>query len=124
MLQVGSLFSQRAQLEDEEAQKNERKRLLQKERDRNRRLRRKMREAQMKADPTVVLTSSDSEEDEEAQDPETRLLMRFEDHLKRRIFLADRIEKVEKALISMNLMAKDVFYCSDFELDRFREAVA
>ena len=58
-----------------------------------------MREAQMKADPTVVLTSSDSEEDEDEQDPETRLLMRFEDHLKHRIFLADRIEKVEKALI-------------------------
>ncbi len=44
--------------------------------------------------------------------------------MKKRIFLADRIEKVEKALISMNLIAKDVIFCSDFEFGRFKEALA
>ena len=53
-----------------------------------------------------------------------RQLVRFEEQLKRRIFLADRIEKVEKALISMNLISKDVIFCSDFEFGRFKEALA
>jgi hypothetical protein len=38
--------------------------------------------------------------------------------------LADRIEKVEKALVSMNLIAKDVHYCSDFEFTRFKDAIS
>ena len=69
----------------------------------------------------MIVSSSDSEE--EVQDPEMKILMQFEEHLKKRIFLADRIEKVEKALISMNLMAKDVYFCSDFEFGRFKEAL-
>ena len=48
--------------------------------------------------------------------------IRFEELLKKRIFLADRVEKVEKALISMQLIAKDVLFCSDFEFGRFSEA--
>ena len=71
----------------------------------------------------MVTSSEDSEEDELAADPDLRLQMAFEDHLKRRIFLADRIEKIEKALVSMNLIAKDTFFCSDFELGRFKEAL-
>lgn len=71
-----------------------------------------------------MVTSSDSEEDEVMQDPQVRQLMAFEEHLKRRIFLADRIEKIEKALVSMNLISKDVFFCSDFEFARFQEALA
>ena len=47
----------------------------------------------------------------------------FEENLKKRIFYADRIEKVEKALIQMNLISKDVFFCSDFEFNRFKEVV-
>lgn len=83
-----------------------------------------MREVQQKNDPTMVVTSSDSEEDQEIMDPEMRQLVQFEEHLKKRIFLADRIEKVEKALVSMNLIAKDVIFCSDFEFGRFKEALA
>ena len=45
----------------------------------------------------------------------------FEDNLKKRIFYADRIEKVEKALVQLNLISKDVFFCSDFEFNRFKE---
>ena len=60
----------------------------------------------------------------EAADPETRMLIKFEEHLKKRIFLADRIEKVEKALVQMGLISKDVYFCSDFELTRFKEAIA
>ena len=56
-------------------------------------------------------------------DPEMRQLVQFEEHLKKRIFLADRIEKVEKALVSMNLISKDVFFCSDFEFSRFKQAI-
>ena len=51
------------------------------------------------------------------------MIIRFEEQLKRRIFLADRIEKVEKALITLNLISKDIFFCSDFELQRFKEAL-
>ena len=49
----------------------------------------------------MVLTSSDDSEEAEMEeaDPETRMLIKFEEHLKKRIFLADRIEKVEKALV-------------------------
>lgn len=79
MLQVGSLFSQRAQLEDEDAKKNDQLRRLKEERTRNRRLKRRMREAQQKHDPTLVITSSDSEEDENDLDPEARMIVRFEE---------------------------------------------
>jgi len=47
----------------------------------------------------------------------------FEDCLKRRIFYADRIEKVEKTLVDLNLASKDVTYCSDYEFNLFCEAI-
>lgn len=46
MLQVGSLFSQRAQLEEEEAEKKEQRMRLKEECARKRRMRRKIKEAQ------------------------------------------------------------------------------
>ena len=72
-----------------------------------------------------MITSSDSEEENlDLLDPVVKLQVAFEERLKRRIFLADRIEKIEKALISMNLIAKDVNFCSDFEFARFKEVLA
>ena len=71
----------------------------------------------------MILSSSESEEDESLLDPEARLQLAFEEHLKRRIFLADRIEKVEKALVTLNLIAKDGHFCSDFEFNRFKAAL-
>ena len=82
-----------------------------------------MREAQEKEDPYLVLSSSDSEDDE-AIDPEMKLIIRFEERLKKRIFIADRFEKVEKALVTMTLIPKDTLFCSDFELNRFKEILA
>lgn len=70
----------------------------------------------------MILSSSESE-DETQLDPELRLQVVFEEHLKRRIFLADRIEKIEKALVAMNLIAKDGHFCSDFEFNRFKDVL-
>ena len=42
---------------------------------------------------------SDDSSDEEDLDPETRKILRNEELLKHRIFLADRFEKGEKALL-------------------------
>jgi len=39
--------------------------------------------------------------------------------LKRRIFFADRIEKMEKALTKQELIPKDVLYCSPEALKVF-----
>jgi len=36
----------------------------------------------------------------------------YENLLKRRIFLADRLEKIEKALLHYELIPKDFVYCS------------
>lgn len=47
--------------------------------------------------------------------------MAYEETLKSRIFLADRFEKIEKALINLKLVSKDTTYCSDLELERFKE---
>jgi hypothetical protein len=57
-------------------------------------------------------------------DPETRKIIRFEELLKNRIFLADRFEKVEKALHNMNLISKETTFCSDFEFTMFKEEIA
>ena len=65
------------------------------------------------------MTSSD----EENPDPEQRRTQLFEENLKKRIFYADRIEKVEKALIDMNFISKDTLFCSDFEFQKFTEVV-
>jgi hypothetical protein len=37
-----------------------------------------------------------------------------------RIFFSDRFEKVERTLLSMNLIPKDHFYCSDEDLETFK----
>ena len=71
----------------------------------------------LKGGADLDLSSSD---EEESIDPEVRRNRHFEENLKKRIFYADRIEKVEKALIQLNLISKDVFFCSDFEFNRFK----
>jgi hypothetical protein len=43
----------------------------------------------------------------------------FDSLLKKRIFLADRLEKVEKVLINLNLIPKDLIYCSNESLEAF-----
>jgi len=43
--------------------------------------------------------------------------------LKRRIFYADRIEKVEKSLVDLNLISKDGSFCSDYEFNLFCDAI-
>lgn len=43
----------------------------------------------------------------------------FESILKKRIFYSDRIEKIEKVLISMNLINKEQIYCSHSDLQTF-----
>ena len=63
--------------------------------------------------------SSDSSEED--HDPETAKIMKYEEILKSRIFLADRVEKMEKVLINLNLVSKDTNFCSDFEFARFKE---
>jgi len=47
--------------------------------------------------------------------------MAYEETLKSRIFLADRFEKMEKALVNLKLVSKDTTYCSDLEFARFKE---
>ena len=49
-----------------------------------------------KAEDGIDLSSSEGEEE---MDPEMKRKWLFEENLKKRIFYADRIEKVEKALI-------------------------
>ena len=111
MLQVGSLFSQRARDEEEE-QKQITLDKIKAEREKNRKLKRALRERSGNED----MTSSD----EDCVDPEQKRTQLFEDNLKKRIFYADRIEKVEKALIDMNFISKDTLFCSDFEFERFK----
>lgn len=62
-----------------------------------------------------------SESSEEEVDLETAKIMAYEETLKSRIFLADRFEKMEKALVNLKLVSKDTTYCSDFEFARFKE---
>ena len=56
-------------------------------------------------------------------DPDILRLQIFEDCLKRRIFYADRIEKVERSLVDLKLISKDVNFCSDYEYELFGQAV-
>lgn len=64
---------------------------------------------------------SSSEDSVDEGDKETKLIIQFEENLKKRVFYADRVEKIEKALIQLNLVAKDTTFCSDFEYERFTE---
>jgi hypothetical protein len=52
--------------------------------------------------------------------PEERRATFFEKILKSRIFLSDRIEKVEKVLLTLGALNKDVYFCSKQELANFR----
>lgn len=65
-------------------------------------------------------TDSSCEED---LDPVTRRIVRFEELLKQRIFLADRFEKLERALLELNLISKETTYCSDIEFQLFSEEI-
>ena len=47
----------------------------------------------------------------------------FENILKHRIFLADRIEKIEKALVNLQLIPKDSHYCSPQMLEVFNSQI-
>jgi hypothetical protein len=47
----------------------------------------------------------------------------YETILKRRIFLADRIEKVEKALLSLDLIPKEQLFCSPSMLTDLKNAL-
>ena len=44
----------------------------------------------------------------------------YENLLKRRIFNADRIEKIEKVLVTLELIPKDQIYCAPEMLAHFR----
>ncbi len=40
--------------------------------------------------------------------------------MKRRIFYSDRFEKIEKVLLTFEMIHKDTYYCSDFGLNYFK----
>lgn len=65
-------------------------------------------------------TSLYDDDDDELTPEELRKEI-FESVLKRRIFFSDRFEKVERTLLSMDLIPRDHFYCSDEELELFKE---
>ena len=62
----------------------------------------------------------DSDSDENNLSPEERRALQFEKLLKSRIFLSDRIEKIDKALLTLGAISKDVYYCSHQELANFK----
>ena len=64
--------------------------------------------------------TNDSESDEESLSPQERRALQFEKLLKFRIFLSDRIEKIDKALLTMGAVNKDVYFCSKEELATFK----
>ncbi len=76
--------------------------------------------------------NSDSEEEDEDHlvDDQTLLtpeeLRReiYENLLKRRIFFADRQEKIEKVLITLGLISKDFLYCIDEMLVDFKNSIS
>lgn len=103
-------------MDEDEEQKQVALAKIKAEREKNRKLKRALREKSGDED----LTSSD----EENTDSEQKRSQLFEENLKKRIFYADRIEKVEKALIDMNLISKDTLFCSDFEFQKFTEVVS
>lgn len=45
----------------------------------------------------------------------------FEKCLKQRIYLSDRIEKIEKVLVTMLIIHKDVNFCSQLDLQRLKD---
>jgi len=53
--------------------------------------------------------------------PEEKRALQFEKLLKSRIFLSDRIEKIDKALLTLGAISKDVYYCSPEELATFKK---
>jgi len=67
------------------------------------------------------MDDSDVESEELERDPEYLRKMFFENCLKKRIFFTDRLEKIEKALITMKLISKDVLFCSDYQMNIFTQ---
>jgi hypothetical protein len=61
----------------------------------------------------------DLEGDDELTPEELRKEI-FEQILKRRIFFSDRFEKIERMLLTYELIHKDTYYCSDFGFDYFK----
>ena len=59
------------------------------------------------------VSSSDDSLDED--DPEIKKIIKFEDCLKKRVFLADRVERIERSLVNLGLITKEIHFCSDFE---------
>ena len=121
MLQVGSLFNQRANQAEEEEERRRRRDARDKKRQERRKARQMRRKLLSKVQAEEDLSSSDDSIDEE--DPETKRMITYEENLKRRIFLADRFERIEKALVHLGLVSKEVIFCSDFEFDRFKEVL-
>jgi hypothetical protein len=68
--------------------------------------------------------SDDDDDTYDGYDPEAVRRETFETLLKRRIFYADRIEKLEKVLTNLNLLPKDQLYCSDKDLELFKDQLS
>ena len=54
----------------------------------------------------MASSDSEAEDNEEFERPEMKKMVQLEECLKRRTFLADRIEKVEKVLLEMGLISE------------------
>jgi hypothetical protein len=52
--------------------------------------------------------------------PDQRRANLFERCFKQRIFISDRTEKVEKVLVNLFLIHKDITYCSEEDLIIFK----
>lgn len=61
---------------------------------------------------------SDNEDDDHLSPEDLRREI-YEQVLKKRIFYSDRIEKIEKVLLSHNLIAKDSNFCDAQQLAHF-----
>ena len=66
---------------------------------------------------------SSSEDSLDEEDPEIKRMLQFEEVLKKRVFLADRVERIERALVTLGLIQKEIHYCSDFEFQRFVDVI-
>ena len=50
-------------------------------------------------------------------------ICQFEDCLKKRIFYSDRVERIEKVLLNLQMINSNVHFCSREELLHFRKAI-
>jgi acyl-CoA synthetase (NDP forming) len=99
-MQVGSLFNLKAFGLDEDENKQEKEKQAQARRERalKKEIIRQHRRQKYLAEHGFELTSESSESEEDA---ETAKVREYEELLKMRIFLSDRFEKIEKALLQM-----------------------